>query len=411
SKSLSPAAAAAAAPAPDARTFTWFSSPLYVETPPPPVAAAPPFAPKIFRNPVAFSLSELKASSAKFGSWLVTFLLRFFKKTSNASAPMRMAPPTAPTTPPIILPFFCDTDVPPESGEVAAVGIVTSVVIVVSGKTSMVDTIKPLELEGASVGVGDASELSSMSDDDVSDDELVSELSSDVSSATEDEKGTDSDGVDELCRLELELELELELRLDVDMVLVDEATESSQEEEPSSETAEDIDGNDEDADAEEEEVSEDEDDVDGAALSDPEDRSSRDCDDRLGDDSSKDEEGGTAEDDRVDGGDDDDDGWSEDDEDISMELDGSDEAAVDEAESPRRAKLDGALVRNASRICSRGGSSEDMAEDEGCAEMEDATSTASRGELSSARFKEEKSSVGNRSVADEICVGSEIVDA
>lgn len=94
-----------------------------------------------------------------------------------------------------------------------------------------------------------------------------------------------------------------------------------------------------------------------------------------------------------------------------MELDGSDEAAVDEAESLRSTKLDGALVRNASRTCSRGGSSEDMAEDEGCAEMEDATSTASRGELSSARFEEEKSSVGNRSVADEICVGSEIVDA
>ena len=165
----------------------------------------------------------------------------------------------------MILPFFCDTDVPPELGEVAAVGIVTSVVIVVSGKTLMVDTIKPLELEGASVTVGDTLELSSMSDDDVSDDELVSELSLDVSSATEDEKGTDSDGVDELCRLELEPEL----RLDVDMVSVDEATELSQEEEPSSETAEDIDGNDEDADAEggddeDKDDDEDEDSLDGA---------------------------------------------------------------------------------------------------------------------------------------------------
>lgn len=146
-------------------------------------------------------------------------------------------------------------------------GIVTSVVIVVSGKTLMVDTIKPLELEGASVTVGDALELSSTSDDDVSDDELVSELSLDVSSATEDEKGTDSDGVDELCRLELELEPEPEL--DVDMVLVDEATELSQEEEPSSETAEDIDGNDEDADAEggddeEKDDDDEEDSLDGA---------------------------------------------------------------------------------------------------------------------------------------------------
>jgi len=120
------------------------------------------------------------------------------KRKNTTSDPIKMVPPMEPTKPPINLAFLSD---PPELllllPDRAAVGTVINVVMVVSGKTLIVDTIWSIDdVEGSLVMMADVEEVSSLevveveeleeevADDgiDEDDDELLDEVSVDDSS-------------------------------------------------------------------------------------------------------------------------------------------------------------------------------------------------------------------------------------
>ncbi|SGZ49152.1 CIC11C00000001331 [Sungouiella intermedia] len=120
------------------------------------------------------------------------------KRKNTTSDPIKMVPPMEPTKPPINLAFLSD---PPELllllPDRAAVGTVINVVMVVSGKTLIVDTIWSIDdVDGSLVMMADVEEVSSLEvveveeleeevvDDgiDEDDDELLDEVSVDDSS-------------------------------------------------------------------------------------------------------------------------------------------------------------------------------------------------------------------------------------
>lgn len=108
-----------------------------------PYAAA--FDPNSFLKPEGsvgvFSNRSRDGSSApKSGSGLVTVLLfRRKSKKTTTSAPMTIVPPMEPTKPPISFALLLEEPVEGLLTELAAVGTVTNVVIVVSGSTLMVE--------------------------------------------------------------------------------------------------------------------------------------------------------------------------------------------------------------------------------------------------------------------------------
>lgn len=117
-----------------------------------------PLDPKNFMKPLDFSISSL--SSAKSGEMFSKFLPRFLRNTKKAMPPIKTAPTTPPTTPPIILLFLGEMPVPPESRlALAAVGTVTSVVMVVSGNTLMVEMYEEAADAEDGAAVIDAAEL------------------------------------------------------------------------------------------------------------------------------------------------------------------------------------------------------------------------------------------------------------
>lgn len=109
---------------------------------PPAPAPAAALDPNNFLNPPDFSVDSPSVSSAKSGSWLVNLLRRLFmKRKSTTNAPIKIVPPMDPTSPPINFALESELEELDELLllDVAAVGTVTNVVMVVLGNTLTVE--------------------------------------------------------------------------------------------------------------------------------------------------------------------------------------------------------------------------------------------------------------------------------